>query len=346
MSKRMTKKVILLTVLGTGLAFGLTAGCGTGSNIQTRNINPPSPSYEPGLINLDSCNRDVVIRRAGAYSLSGALNNHSVIVDTVTGTTTLILKNARIVNDNSAAVIGTSGDKLIINSKENTVNTIFSGNKEQEYDGAVFSRVPLTFKGGGSLSVTGQYRQGICAVNQDIIFQEGNYNIVSLGDGVCTEGERSKDLIFNGGTIYIKSFDNGIDSNGKAEFNGADIYVTGSENGDAGIDTEDGYTVNGGRIISLGSNIEIAGEDSRQYTMCFVFDAYYEAGSKVVLNDSKGNEIIAFEADERFKNLVLSDKELTEDTYTLYINGSAVSVGGHSEFEITQSVNVYGSVKQ
>lgn len=80
--------------------------------------------------------------------------------------------------------------------------------------------------------------------------------------------------------------------------------------------------------------------------MCFIFDSVYEAESKVVLKDSKGKEIIAFEADERFKTLVLSDKELTEDLYSLYINGSAVSIGGHSEFEITQSVNVYGSLKK
>lgn len=345
-SKNMNKKLILITILGTSLAFGLTAGCGTDSKVQTENINPPSPSYEPEKINLDKCNRDVVIRKAGAYSLSGNLNNHSVIVDTLTGTTTLILKNACVANDNSAAIIGASGDKLIINTKENTINTLFSGCQDKERNGAVFSRIPLTFKGGGSLNITGRYQQGISAVNQEIVFEEGNYSIASPGDGICTEGEISKDLVFNGGTFYIKSFDNGIDSNGKAEFNGADIYVTGSEDGDAGIDTEDGYNVNSGRIISLGSNIEIADEDSRQYTMCFILDSVYEAESKVVLKDSKGKDIIAFEADERFKTLVLSDKELTEDLYSLYINGSAVSIGGHSEFEITQSVNVYGSLKK
>ena len=355
----MNKKHIYFLILGVGLCTGIIAGCGTSGKPYVNPTASPTadPTQEPTAdptedptqvssdINLSEYNEDVTIDTAGTYNITGTLKGHALIVDTTTGTTTLNLKGITIANDSSAAIIGASGDGLIINLEDGTTNNISDGGSDEDHDGAIYGDVPLTFTGTGTLNVTGNYQEGICTTDQNITFENGVYNVSSADDGINAGGDNGGTLAFNGGEFHIQASGDGIDSNGSAEFNGADVYVIGSSaGGNAGIDCDNGYTINAGQIIAFGTDmLETPQTSSKQYTMCFNLSTSYASGSTVVLKDSDGNEIISAEADDSFKTLILSDESLTKGTYKLYINNSAVSLDGSSDFEITQTVNTYGS---
>lgn len=275
-------------------------------------------------INLSDYTSNVTISEAGEYVLTGSFKN-SVVVNS-DGDVTLILNGVTIESTNTAAIANGGTNALTIKLADNTVNNLSDGGSS-EFDGCIFSYGKLTIEGNGTLNINGKQEdgEGIATKSCDLIINSGTINVVSNDDGLNAGGSGGS-ITINGGTVYIKASGDGIDSNGSLTINGGTVYTIGSaQGGDAGIDTDGGYTFNGGDVIAIGSDmLEKPESSSKQKSVCFELDTVVNSGSKVEVKNTSGETVGSFEAKEAFKTLIISNSKITDETYTLYVNGEVV----------------------
>ncbi len=157
----------------------------------------------------------VTIVSAGTYSISGSLSDGQIIVDTEDeGVVRLILNGIDISSSTSAPVYINNTDKAIIILKDNTVNRVTDGNsyifensEEDEPNAAIFSKDDLTIYGNGSLTVDGNYNDGI-ASKDGLIIKNSTITVNSTDDGI-----RGKDyLIVKGGNVSVDANGDGLKS--------------------------------------------------------------------------------------------------------------------------------------
>ena len=92
--------------------------------------------------------------------------------------------------------------------------------------------------------------------------------------------------------------------------------------GDAGIDTDGKFEINGGEVIALGSDmLKNPDSASKQKYISFTLNSIITNGSIISLKDNNENELISFEAKEDFKTLIVSNNLIEESTYYIYVNG-------------------------
>ena len=83
-----------------------------------------------------------------------------------------------------------------------------------------------------------------------------------------------------------------------------------------------GYTINGGNVVALGSDmLEYPTDSSKQYSVCFNLNNKISNGILVTLVNDKDEVIISFEANEDFKTLIISSDKLENGTYYLLTGG-------------------------
>lgn len=330
------------------MAFLLLAGCG-GQAVQS------TPSSSMALttasatteIDLSAQKEQLVISEAGTYTLTGSTSK-GVLVNAKSGDVHLVLNGVTIENDSSAGLAIIGGDQALITLAQGTENKIADGGCDETYDAAVYSTVPLTFEGSGSLTVTGNNQEGISTESADLTFNDGSYTVTSADDGIGAGGDGGT-LTFNGGTFHINAGGDGIDSNGNIVFNDTKICVVGSSaGGDAGIDADDGFVINGGDIIALGTDmLETPLETSTQYTLALTLDETVQAGSTISVVAKDGTEIVSASADQNFRTLLISNAQLTKgSTYRVEIDGTAVKANGETDFVITDMITSYGQNHQ
>lgn len=276
---------------------------------------------ENASINLNDYTKDVTIKKGGTYNISGSLNNALVIEADSGDDVVLILDDVNIKNDDSAGIVALSGKSLTIKSKKNTINVI-SDDGDSKYNGTIYSNIPLIFEGEGTIRLSSNQDEGkgIFVKKSDITINSGVIELKSEDDGINISGEDSA-ITVNGGTLYINASKNGIDSNGSVVFNGGRSLIMGSEaSGNYSIHTDQGYTINGGVVIALGSDkIEEPVDGSNQYTL--VLSTNNISKNKIVslVGD---NFNLSFTSEITFSSMIVSTPQLSEGVYRLYIDGS------------------------
>lgn len=133
-------------------------------------------------------------------------------------------------------------------------------------------------------------------------------------------------ITITGGKITIDAGGDGIDSNGHIYMTGGEVYVNGPINdGNGAIDYNGEFNISGGTLIAIGSAgmAQTVSETSTQNALEIIYTSIQQAGSKVGLMDSNGNEIISFESIKDYQSIVISAPNLKEaKTYTLTTNGT------------------------
>jgi len=91
---------------------------------------------------------------------------------------------------------------------------------------------------------------------QTITINSGNITITASDDGINATSTSGKGITFNGGYTYLVSGGDGLDSNSKTSyagivFNGGQVIVISTSSNNSCIDTEAGYTYNGGTVIGI-----------------------------------------------------------------------------------------------
>ncbi len=105
----------------------------------------------------------------------------------------------------------------------------------------------------GTIDITGCY-EGLEGLFVNV--KGGDISIVSSDDGINATTTSGIGITFEGGKVYIYAGGDGVDSNSKTSyqgivFSGGDIVIVSTSGGDSSIDTEQGYTYNGGNVLAI-----------------------------------------------------------------------------------------------
>lgn len=264
------KKLILIA----GLVMLFAAGCSG----ETNGGATANSSNDSSAIMLDgdsiSCANETIqvedskalITKAGTYTISGTLDNGQITVNaTEDGTITLVLDNANITCSDGAAINILEADNVIISLPDGSESIVTDGssystdNATADIDAAIYSKADFTIEGSGTLTVNGNYNDGI-ASRDTLLIKGGNINVNAVNHGI-----KGRDyLVINGGNIVVDAGKDGIKATndtqasfGYIEINGGDIDVTA---GDEGISAISSATVNGGIVNIQASKAGIKSE--------------------------------------------------------------------------------------
>lgn len=222
------------------------------------NLNNSSFSVEgDGAVVSDST---LTINKPGTYVISGTLDNGQIMVNVNSNEKVkLVLDNASIHNESSAAIYVKNADKVTITLKEGTKNYLTSGETyvaidENNIDGVIHSKDDLTINGSGELNITSNYKHGIVCKN-DLTIINGTYNITSPSQSIS-----GKDNIrILGGTFNLFSQGDGIKAKNEDESERGNIYIAG---GEFNIDSvQDSLHATGSILIDNGSFNIKSGDD-------------------------------------------------------------------------------------
>ncbi len=292
----------------------------TSDKTETETIKKPV-EVTSSNINLNDYDSDIMISKDGTYTLTGTLK-YTVYVKG-DSKVTLNLNGVTIKSKTDAAIANIDTNELVINLKEGTTNTVSDGIVESSYDGCIFSYGPITLNGTGNLTVNGNQvdGEGIATKNSPITINNGNIKIYTVDDGLNTGGTGGT-ISVNGGNLFIQSGGDAIDSNKDIIINDGIVTVIGGSAGvSSSLDADDGYEINGGTVLALGTEQIIPPATAKQNTLLLGLNESIASRKLVTLLDSEDNIITSFKVNDKFKTIIISSKELTNGKYYLYTDG-------------------------
>ena len=262
----------------------------------------------------------IKITLEGTYILSGTLNGQIKVSST--GTVKLVLNGVTIKNSASNGIIFTkayeldsstfnyntakslditkAGAQIIIaDGTENTVNAAYQDGK----DGAIHSDVSILItgesKGDGVLNVIAS-SEGI-ETDKHLFLNGGIVNIAAQDDGINASEDQACIVILRGGKLLINSGlgreGDGVDSNGYILVQGGEVYSHARPGADSGLDADISTIIDGGKVFSVGSSMDMSSTSSGQPTMNLIFNSNVASSSTITVKDTDGNEIISYCAD-------------------------------------------------
>ncbi|MGH1505988.1 MAG: carbohydrate-binding domain-containing protein [Acidimicrobiales bacterium] len=154
------------------------------------------------------------ITSAGAYEITGTLTDGQILVDAGDGAVVeIILNGADITNADGAAIAVMSAETAIVILADGTSNTLTDGatyvlaEGEDEPNATLFSKTDLTLAGAGSLTVVGNYDDGV-ASKDGLVIISGDITVDAVDDGI-----RGRDyVVVEGGDIEVTAGGDGIKS--------------------------------------------------------------------------------------------------------------------------------------
>ncbi len=317
----------------------------------------------------------VHITKAGTYRIKGTLSHGQIAVDLGKeakddegAVVTLILDGVDITSTVAPAIIfynvyecasdeatkdvdtSKAGARVILaQGSVNTVNgsyvariykpeTVVDGNVENakklhKYDGAFYSKMSMTIDGEGTLNINAE-NAGLDS-EMHLTINGGSINIKSGNDGINTNEDGVSVTTINGGALTIEATGetgegDGIDSNGWLVINGGTVISSAcSFSADAGIDSDMGIYVNGGTVIASGHMLDRIEEGGQTFAV-FNFSEKQDGSTPIVLKSAEGEEIFSFAPTNAYSVLVYSSPDLKEGTYNLY-SGDELLYGSKSE---------------
>ena len=220
-------------------------------------------------VSVSEINGDVTVEATVsevAYELSGTTTDGSFKIYSEKKLA-LILNGVSITNSDGPAINIQTGKTIFVVMNEGTTNTLTDSDTyedipdDEDAKAAFFSEGQLVFSGGGSLSVQGNYKHGICS-DDYVRIREGTIIITgAVKDGIHTNDS----FIVDGGVIDITAPSDGIEceegfiviNDGEFILNVGDDGIAASYETDETIDPY--LTINGGTFeinSSEGEGIE------------------------------------------------------------------------------------------
>ena len=189
----------------------------------------------------------ITITEEGTYILSGSLTNGQIVVEAENAKVQLVLDNADISCETSAAIYVKDADKVFITTTDGSTNTVctsgeFEAIDDNNIDAAIFSKSDLTLNGAGSLEVTCGNGHGIVS-KDDLVITSGEY-VVDAGKHALS----GKDSVrIAGGTFDLTAGRDGIHSENTDEEEKGFVYI---ENGSFTI-TSDGDGIDASYVVEI-----------------------------------------------------------------------------------------------
>lgn len=228
---------------------------------------------------------------------------------------------------------------IIINNGNNTFNST---------DDGIHSDTSVTVNGGANtvsaISTVSGVGEGVEA--PIITFAGGVNNITASNDGINatygtvsggTEANDGSHLYITGGIVIVAGSD-AIDSNGNITITGGTTIVNGpTSQPEEGIDYNGTFLMNGGLLISAGSNSNMTkamGAASTQVGMYLKSSSQLATSSMLHIENASGTEMVTFKPKNGVYYFHFSSPNLNKNTaYKVYFGGSYSGgsyVGGSS----------------
>ena len=228
------------------------------SNVKTISFSNTSISASSPDVIINGTT--ATITKAGYYSVSGNLTDGQLIVNAPKAKMKIMLSGVTMSNSTTAPVYIQSASKVIVFLKTGTTNTFSDASiytNTGEPKATFFSNAYLAFTGDGTLTIQGNYNDGI-SCDDEIIINNGKINVSALDDAI-----RAKDyLLIHDGKINctgitghaLKADSTDVPGRGYVKIDGGDFSLS-SAQGD-GIHT---YK----RIIIEDGIFDITSDDSQ-----------------------------------------------------------------------------------
>lgn len=193
----------------------------------------------------------VTITSAGTYRLSGELAGQ-VVVDTVDEELVrLILDDATISSETTAAIAVTSAERVqfvLADGSSNTLSDTSSYAEDADVNAALFSAADLVITGTGSLDVHGNGNDGI-ASKDGLVISDGTITVDAVDDGI-----RGKDeIVIEGGTVDVTAGGDGLKSDNTEDADRGYVAIAGGsvtiDAGGDGVDAATDVVVWGGSLF-------------------------------------------------------------------------------------------------
>ncbi len=241
-------------------------------------LSDGSISASSDIVTVDG--GDITITQEGTYIFSGSISNGRIIVDAgKSDKIQLVLNNASVTSQSSAAIYVKKADKVFVTLAEGTQNTLsnggtFNSEGDDKIDAVIFSKDDLTLNGAGTLSIASPAGHGVES-KDELRIAGGTYSLETASHGLSANDELSitgSDISINAGKEGIEGtvvniFDGNIDitaandginaaNKNSSETNDVSINIMGGSitidaQGD-GIDANGNITVSGGNMIIMG----------------------------------------------------------------------------------------------
>ncbi|HBV87171.1 MAG TPA: hypothetical protein DEF42_11115 [Desulfosporosinus sp.] len=216
----------------------------------------------------------VTISASGVYEITGTLTDGSIIVDvnkdTDEETVFLVLNGANINSQTSAPIYIKGAKKAVILLENGTNNTAVGGsgnqvNADGEPSAAIFSKADLTITGSGTLTVTGDYNDGITS-KDDLKITDGTLIVNAKADGIVGKDSlsvKNGNITINAGKDGLRSTDETDEGKGNVVLQDGQYMITAGndaiqgfnqvqiDNGTFDLNSGGGYP---GKSISSGNN--------------------------------------------------------------------------------------------
>lgn len=217
---------------------------------------------------------------------------------------------------------------IVINSGTNTFTTT---------DDGIHSDLSVTINGGNNTVTASSSTQGVGegVEGPSITFNGGTTNITASNDGIngtfgtVVNGTESNDgsiINFKGGIVIVAGSD-AVDGNGNISMTGGTVIVNGPQTGvEEGFDFNGTFTVNGGLLISAGSNSNMTkamSTTSTQPCMYLKSSAVIASSSILHIENASGTEMLTFKPKNGGYYFHVSTPSLVKGSqYKIYSGGT------------------------
>ncbi|MBP2412847.1 hypothetical protein JOF48_001646 [Arthrobacter stackebrandtii] len=228
----------------TETSITLANGSGTAAGANAANV-----AVHSGVLTISA---------GGTYRISGSLDDGSIVVAAADDVVRIVLDDANISSATGPVVDIQSANEVLLYLAGGTANTLSDGSSYANTatdapNAAVYSKADLTIAGPGSLTVHGNYADGV--VSQDgLVLASGTVTVDAIDDGI-----KGKDyLALLDGSYTVKAGDDGVKSTNDTDADrGWLLLAGGSLNvaaGDDGIKAATTLTISGGTATVAESN--------------------------------------------------------------------------------------------
>lgn len=229
--------------------------------------------------NVTTAGSTVTINAGGTYRLSGALADGRVVVAAGEDVVRLVLDNASITSSTGTGLDIQSANEVLIYLADGTTNTVtdatsYTDTGTDAPNAAIYSKADLTIAGAGTLTVNGNYQDGITtkdglvlasgnvtvnAVDDGIkgkdytVLLNGSYSVTAGGDGIKSTNDTDTDrgwLLMTGGNLTVAAGDDGIKAATTLDIRAGNATVTTSEE-----------AIEAAHILISGGTIDVTAND-------------------------------------------------------------------------------------
>lgn len=299
---------------------------------------------EPGEISLDEFDSDITLEDEGTYKFYGSLAHTIIVKGDGDAEIRVVLDDAEIIGDNAAAIVGLSGKNLTIAATEGTENLLADSGKSQ-YDGVVYSTIPVILSGNGSVKIEGRQEdgKGITTKKAGIRLESGNYTISSKSDALNASDGGAVEFI--GGKYYVDADGDGVKAKDGVVIAGGETFIL---SGGTSIDAS--YKATGGILVATGNgSVNTARNDSSQRAVSTVFSEEFGKNTMMTLAKNDSSVVASFTPARGFKNVIVTAPGIANGVYNFYtkgeVSGGSQSLGLGNPAEEIYGIYVGGSYK-